>query len=141
MKCILVLLAFLATPVAFAGPGLWSQPDRDGHGLSISQASSGGHAVIWYRHRVDGSSAFLLAEPCQTFPCATILYEPSARWGGGDLDLGDPVGSLEIFPDGDQIRVIYDIRAWNVERCENISPGGALFRECAGSIRLTKLAD
>ena len=131
----------LAIP-AQAAPGLWHNPDRDGHGLSISQPTAGGHAVIWYLYRPDGTAAFLLAEPCREFPCASALFEPSAGYMGGNLDAGDPVGLLEIgTAQNNRLRVYFDLIPWTWPRCEGVSAGGFLWRECAGWITFHRLAE
>lgn len=138
MKYALFLLALVAGSV-FAAPGLWYEPDRDGHGISITQ-SEGGFAVIWYLYRDDGQPTFLIADPCPEFPCVSALYEPSARFMGGDLELGEPVGDIEIGT-GEPLVVRYDLREWRPETCLGISPGGVLFRECGGRLDLVRLAE
>ena len=138
MKILALVLVFLAVS-ASAGPGLWYEPGRDGHGLTISQPTSGGHAVIWYLYREDGSATFLIADSCPEFPCVTPLYEPSAHFMGGGLNLGDPVGDIEIGV-GDPLPVRFDLREWRPEECFGISPGGVLFRQCAGRIQFELLA-
>jgi len=138
------LAALLFIPaLAFAAPGHWYEPARDGHGLQINRDGGFGSAVTWYLYRPDGTTAFLIGgETCFEFPCVVELYEPTARYMGGDLDLGQPVGILEIGDvEGDTLPVRYDVRAWQTERCSNISAGGVLFRECAGRLDLKLLAE
>ena len=56
------LLLLGCAQTASAAPGLYHQPARDGHGLSISQPTEAGHSVIWYLYREDGSATFLIAD-------------------------------------------------------------------------------
>ena len=136
----LIGLLLLLPSVVFAAPGLWFEPAREGHGLSISAPTSGGHAVIWYLYREDGSAAFLLGGPCREFPCVTELFEPKARYMGGELDLGPPVGTLEIGEaKGDRMRVDFNLTAWTWPRCKGVSAMGYLWRECAGTITMHRL--
>ena len=134
--------------LAIADSGWWYDADAPGHGLTISQDSGHGHGVLWFLHRADGSSAFLIAgENCDGFPCAVTLHEPVAAWMGGatslpgaDLSLGDPVGSLELTPQPDgTLAAKFDLYYWR-EDCIGIGPGGAIFRGCVGTLSLTKLA-
>ena len=133
-------VALILIGSASAAPGLYHQPARDGHGLSISQPTEAGHSVIWYLYREDGTATFLIADPCPEFPCVTPLYEPTANFMGGNLSLGEPVGDIEIGT-GDPLPVRFDLRAWRPETCEDITPGGIIFRQCAGRIDFTRLAD
>ena len=130
--------SLLLASSAIAAPGLWHDPDRPGHGISISQPTEGGHAVLWYLPTRAGETAYLIADPCEAFPCVSALYAPTARWLGGGLELGDPVGEIEIGV-GDPLPVRYDLRAWDVESCAGISAGGVLWRECAGRLELERL--
>ena len=134
-----IAVLLLIPALAFGAPGLWFDPGRPGHGLTISQPTDGGHAVLWYLPRRDGSAAYLLGMPCRDFPCVTTLHEPTAAWLGGGLELGEPVGELEIGV-GDPLPLRYDLRDWSGEVCEGISPGGVLWRECAGRLELERLA-
>ena len=139
---LLGMISLLFAGTALAAPGLWHNPDRDGHGLSISQPTDGGHAVIWYKYRLDGTATFLLAEPCPEFPCASELFEPSANYLGGELDRGEQVGLIDIdIAEGDRLRVYFDLRAWTWPRCEGVSAYGVVWRECAGWITFHRLAD
>lgn len=147
MKLIITALALLAG-TAFSAPGHWYTPDRDGLGLQIDQNFHGfGHAVTWYLYREDGSGAFLVGgETCPYFPCVVELHEPTANYMGGGLELGPAIGILEIgIATEGVLQVDYDLRAWlaaqGSDRCENISVGGILFRECAGKIDLQLLTD
>lgn len=122
--------------------GLWYSPDRDGTGIWISPDMGAGHAVLWYLNRRDGSSAYLHAgENCTDFPCVVPLHEPTVSWLGGDVDLGEPIGSLEIQSSDTGLRVTYDIRGFDPDNCFGISPGGTLFRECAGTRNLVRLTN
>ena len=137
-----VLAGLCLVGSALAEPGLWHNPERDGHGISISQPGDGGHAVLWYKYRTDGTAAFLMAEPCPAFPCASPLFEPTARYLGGELDLGEPVGLIEIDAAAEnRMRVYFDLREWTWPRCEGVSAGGVVWRECAGWITFHRLAD
>jgi hypothetical protein len=112
--------------------------------LQIDQNLHGfGHQVTWYLYRLDGSSAFLVgSETCAEFPCVLEMVEPTAAWMGGALDLGETVGSLEIgVADEDGLTIQYDLRSWVPEYCTDISPGGVIFRKCAGWIDLILLTD
>ena len=137
-RLIALAVALLASS-AIAAPGLYHQPARDGHGLSISQPTEAGHSVIWYLYREDGTATFLVADPCPEFPCVTPLYEPTAHFMGSGLDLGDPVGDIEIGR-GDPLPVRFDLREWRPDECFGLSPGGVLWRECAGRLVLERLA-
>jgi len=142
--CAALTLLFLigcAQP-ASAAPGHWYQPERDGIGLQIDQDTGFGSAVTWYLYRPDGSTAFLVGGGnCEAFPCVLTLHEPTARYMGGNLDLGDPVGEIEIGVAGDTLPVRFDLSEWLPERCTDISPGGVLFRECAGKIDFELLTE
>ena len=145
MKSVIRIAAFAVALIligsASAAPGLYHQPARDGHGLSISQPTeAAGHSVIWYLYREDGTATFLIADPCESFPCVSALYEPTANFMGGNLSLNDPVGDIEIGV-GDPLPVRFDLREWRPEECYGISPGGVLFRQCGGRIDFTRLAD
>ena len=140
MYRLIALAGLVLAASAFAAPGLWYDPDRPGHGISISQVTEGGHAVIWYLPDQNGDAAYLIADPCETFPCVSALYSPTAGWLGGNADLGEPVGEIEVGV-GDPLPVRYDLRAWATDRCSDISAGGVLWRECAGRLELEKLAD
>lgn len=140
MRYCLIMLALFAGSV-FAAPGHWYEPNRSGHGLQIDEATSGGHAVIWYLYTPSGEPTFLAGEPCQSFPCVTVLYSPTARYMGGDPELGPPVGELEIgTAEGETLRIRYDVRSWVFPRCEGSTPGGVLLDECAGNKMLRLLA-
>ena len=137
-----LIAALLLTPtLALAGPGIWHQPDRDGHGIVISQPSEAGSAVLWFLYTRDGSATFLIGEPCPEFPCVTPLFQPSAGWLGGGLELGDEVGSVELSASGEQLRVVFDLRGLSPDECAGITPGGLLFRECVGTLTLERLTD
>lgn len=134
--------------IAMADSGWWYDADHPGHGITISQDSGHGHGVLWFLHRVDGSSAFLVAgENCEKFPCVVTLHEPTAAWMGGatsqpgaDFDLGDPVGSLELTPQEDgSLTAKFDLYYWRGD-CIGVSPGGAILRGCIGSLNLVRLA-
>ena len=139
MYRLIALAGLVLAASAFAAPGLWYAPDRPGHGISISQPTEGGYAVLWYLPTRSGVAAYLIADPCPDFPCVSALYSPAARWLGGGLNMGEPVGEIEIGV-GEPLPVRYDLRAWDVETCTGISPGGVLFRECAGRLELERLA-
>ena len=134
----LTLASLLLASSAFSAPGLWFDPDRPGHGISISQPTEGGHAVIWYLPTRAGETAYLIADPCADFPCVSALYSPVASWLGGDLDLGEPVGEIEIGV-GDPLPVRFDLRSFDPDRCSG-TPGGVIFLECAGRLELERLA-
>lgn len=133
----LLAVLILAPALALAGPGLWYEPSREGHGITISK-SDGGFGVIWWLYNRDRTATFLLAEPCPELPCATALFLPSANWLGGDLDMGDEIGSIEIQPQGDALRVVYDLTGLSPDECQG-SPGGLLFAECFGTITFERL--
>ena len=142
LRAAMLVLALILIGSASAAPGLYHQPARDGHGLSISQPTEAGHSVIWYLYREDGTATFLIADPCESFPCVSALYEPTANFMGGGLDLGEPVGDIEIGQyNGVTLPVRFDLREWRPEECFGISPGGVLFRQCGGRIDFTRLAD
>lgn len=148
LHAIASLVAALLLPIgcaqtASAAPGHWYEPERNGHGLQIDQNAHGfGHAVTWYLYREDGTTAFLIGgSNCDSFPCVLTLHEPTARYMGGNLDLGPAVGEIEIGVAGDTLPVRFDLRAWQPERCTDISPGGVIFRECAGKIDFTLLTE
>ena len=125
-----------------AAPGWYFEPARDGHGLMISSDTGFGHGVTWFLYREDGSAAFLAAgENCPAFPCVVPLHEPTANFMGGALDLGEPVGSIELHYTGGGFSAFYDLRAWRPDRCFGVSPGGIIFNRCAGRIDFTRLAD
>jgi len=134
MKSVILIAIFLAGS-AIGAPGHWYQPERNGHGLQINRDSGFGSAVTWYVYRPDGSTAFLVGDSnCEAFPCVLTLHEPTAQYMGGSLELGPEIGEIEIGVAGDTLPVRFDLRAWLPERCTDISPGGVLFRECAGKI-------
>ena len=141
MKLIMLALVFLSTSLS-AAPGLWFEPARDGHGLTISRDSGFGSAVIWYGYTPEGEAVFLIGgKNCTAFPCVIAMHQPSASWMGGQLDIGPPVGEMEIgIFDGAALPVRYDFRAWQPELCSDISPGGVIFRRCAGRIDFELLA-
>lgn len=139
----LLFLAGCAQP-ASAAPGHWYEPSKNGVGIQIDQNLHGfGHQVTWYLYREDGSTAFLSgAETCESFPCVIPLVEPTAYFMGGGLELGDPVGTLEIgVYDGDLLPVVYDLREWRPESCFDIGPGGLIFRQCVGRLSLQLLTE
>lgn len=149
MKHLIAALLLIFSTTALAGPGLWHDPEHPGHGITITQDSGFGHGVIWFLHRVDGSSAFLIAgENCEEFPCVTPLHEPTAAWMGGatsqpgvDFDLRDPVGSLELRQREDgRLTAKFDLYYWR-EDCIGLGPGGAIFRACVGTLTLELLAE
>lgn len=122
--------------------GLWYQPDRPGTGILITPDMGAGHGVIWYLHRRDGTSAFIVGgENCTSFPCVVTLKEPTANWLGGNLDLGEPVGNVDFSEWDGRLRVNFDLRELSPEICEGISIGGILLRECAGTKFFSRLAD
>lgn len=140
MKTLIALAAALLAVSAVAAPGMYHDPARDGYGLSIGTGATG-YPVYWYLYRPDGSSAMLVGgELCEAFPCVLALHEPTAQWMGGDPDLGPEVGEIEIGV-GNPLPVRYDLRVWQPERCIGISPGGTIFRECAGRLELHLLHD
>ena len=145
------VLLFAASAAAHAEvnpAGWWSDPEHDGAGLVISQDSGFGHGVLWFLHRVNGSSAFLIAgENCEEFPCVTTLHEPTAAWMGGatsqpgpEFDLGDPIGSLEMsFREDGSLAVKFNLYNWR-EDCRGLGAGGAIFRACVGNLNYKLLA-
>ena len=143
MKKLLLALLLLPT-LAFSQAGHWYDVDHPGHGIQINRDSGFGYAVTWYLYRMDGTTAFLSGETtCEEFPCVIPLVEPSAGFmGSQELELGDPVGMLELQlrPDGD-LDVTYDLISWLSEDCTGISPGGLIFRGCVGDFVMEKLAD
>ena len=139
MKLIMLALVFLSASLS-AAPGLWFEPARDGHGLSISQPTDGRHAVLWYLYTRDGAPTWVIAEPCPSFPCVTPLFAPTANWLGGGFELGDEIGSLEIRADGDNLRASFDLRGLSPEQCDT-GIGGLLLYECVGTITFVRLAD
>ncbi|TQE96894.1 MAG: hypothetical protein FKY71_16370 [Spiribacter salinus] len=143
LRATVCAVATLLFSTAFAAPGHWYEPGREGHGLQINRDSGFGHAVTWYLYREDGSTAFLIGgSNCESFPCVLTLHEPTARYMGGSLDLGPEVGEIEIGQyDGVTLPVRFDLRAWQPERCDDISPGGVLWRECAGKIDFELLTE
>ena len=151
MKKLLLALLLLPT-LAFSQAGHWYNADHPGHGIQINRDSGFGYAVTWYLYRKDGSTAFLAGEStCEQFPCVIALVEPSAGFmGSGELDLGEPVGVLELTPlatcqgtgcpEG-ALEVKYDLISWLSEDCLGQSPGGLIFQGCIGSFVMEKLAD
>ena len=136
-----IAVLLLIPALAFGAPGLWFDPARPGHGLSISQPTEGRHAVLWHLYTRDGAPTWVIAEPCSSFPCVTPLFAPTANWLGGGFELGDEIGSLELRPDGDNLRAVFDLRGLSPDECAGITPGGLLFRECVGTITFVRLAD
>ena len=140
-----LLLALLLVPIlAFSQAGHWYDVDHPGHGIQINRDSGFGYAVTWYLYRMDGTTAFLSGETtCEEFPCVIPLVEPSAGFmGSQELELGDPVGMLELQLrlDGD-LDVTYDLIDWLAEDCAGITSGGLIFRGCVGDFVMEKLAD
>lgn len=144
IRSIFAAVVLLVAGSVSAEPGWWYEPapNREGIGLFVTQDMGAGSAVIWYLYREDGSPTWLIGgENCLSFPCVVPLHEPAASWMGGGLDLGEPVGSLEIGAfDGEILPASFDLRGLAPERCSDISPGGVLFRECAGRLDLQLLA-
>jgi hypothetical protein len=111
-----------------------------------------GSGVIWFLHRTDGSSAFLIAaENCEEFPCVVPMHEVEAAWMGGafpgsgssfDFDFKDPVGSLEMrqLEDG-RIVTKFDLRGFRPADCFGIGGSGLILRGCIGTITMELLAD
>lgn len=142
--CAIILIAVVAlTGSAVAAPGTWYNPDRDGHGVQINRDSGFGHGVTWYLYRPDGTTSFLVAkEPCLGFPCVAELVEPTAGFMGGNLDLGETVGILEIgVAEGNALSVRYELSAWLLDQCDGLTPGGLIFRKCVGQIDMELLAE
>jgi len=126
--------------IALAEPGLYYDADNPGHGLTITQDTGEGHAVIWYLYREDGSSAFLTGlENCSEFPCVIPLVEPQAVTAFQFYDLGEPVGVLELTKTDGGFEAKYDLRPFL--NCIGQSSGGTIFRRCIGTINLSKLAE
>ena len=123
--------------------GHWYDADHIGHGIQIDRDGGFGHAITWYLYRKDKSSAFLTSgQTCEEFPCIVTLHEPSARFLDGDVELGDPVGSVELTPQEDgTLEADYDLRLFLGEECKNITPGGLIFRQCVGKFDMVKLSD
>ena len=159
MKYITTLLAAvfalgLSTGAAASSEtsGLWHDPEHPGHGVLITQDMGAGQAVIWFLHRTDGSSAFLIAsENCEEFPCVAPMHEVEAAWMGGafpgsgssfEFDFGDPVGTLEmnVLEDG-RIAAKFDLRGFRPADCFGIGGSGLILRGCIGTITLELLAD
>ena len=128
---------------ASAAPGHWYEPARSGYGIQIDQDTGFGSAVTFYLYRRDGSTAFLVGgENCESFPCVLTLHEPSADFMGGELELGPEIGEIELGEyDGAILPMRYDLRVWLGEFCQDISPGGVIFRQCAGQRDLQLLAE
>ena len=120
--------------------GLWHDPASDGHGISITQGSES-YAVIWYLYTRSGDATFVIAEPCEGFPCVSALFQPTASWLGGNLELNDPIGSIELSQKGDKLNAVFDLRGLDPASCFNVSPGGLLFNRCVGTINFTKLSE
>ena len=136
------ILAILFIPaLALANPaGLWYSPQRDGAGLWLTADTGEGHWVQWQVYRRDRSSAVLTGDRnCTEFPCVIALHEPSAPWLGGDVDLGEPVGSAEIHITDSGLRLVYDVRAWDLENCSG-TPGGIILAQCIGTVDMVLLA-
>jgi len=142
MRFLPFVVFLFSSTLAVAAPGLYHNPDRDGHGLLLTADTGFGNAVIWYLYRRDRSSAVLIgADNCTEYPCVTALHEPRGPWMGGDFDLGDPVGSVEItLLSENTIKVSYDLRAFDPEKCIGVTPGGVIFNECVGNQVLEVLA-
>lgn len=142
MKILGLVLSLLLPTTLLASPGLWHDPENDGHGVYISRDTGAGHAVIWYLYDDYGRPSWLISgENCQEFPCQVPLHSPSANWMGGDLDLNAPVGSLTLGPAGEKLAVEYEVIRWVPELCGNVSPGGLIFLGCVGKFELTLLAE
>jgi hypothetical protein len=149
---IAALVLLFASANVMAGPGLWHDPEHPGHGVLITQDMGAGHGVIWFLHRTDGSSAFLIAsENCEEFPCVVPMHEVEAAWMGGAFpgsgssfafDFQDPVGSLEMrqLEDG-RIATKFDLRAFRPADCFGIGGSGLILRGCIGTITMELLAD
>lgn len=151
MKTLLTVIMLLVSSTAFGQAGHWYNADHPGHGIQINRDSGFGYAVTWYLYRKDGSTSFLSGEEtCKEFPCIIPLVEPSAGFmGQGELELGEPVGTLELIPLASclsldcpdaSLEVIYDLIGW-IPECAGIGPGGLLLQKCIGSFEVTKLAD
>ena len=146
MKKLLFVTLLLIPAIAMASDdiaGHWHDADKPGHGIQIDRDGGFGHAITWYLYRKDKSSAFLTSgQTCEEFPCIVTLHEPSARFLDGDVELGDPVGSVELTPQEDgTLEADYDLRLFLGEECLNITPGGLLFRQCVGKFDMVKLSD
>ena len=142
MRIFALASLFLAGSV-LAAPGHWYEPAEPGYGVQINQDGGFGYAVTFYLYRTDGSTAFLIgAETCEEFPCVVALLEPTADFMGGNLDVGNALGELEIGVfDGEVLPIRFDLRVWLGEYCENISVGGIIFRQCAGQRNLRLLTE
>lgn len=143
MKTLLTVIMLLVSSTAFGQAGHWYNADHPGHGIQINRDSGFGYAVTWYLYRKDGTTAFLTGEStCEEFPCVIPLVEPSAGFmGEGELDLGEPVGILELTPteEGD-LDVTYELIDW-IPECFGIGSGGLIFQGCIGEFVMEKLAD
>jgi hypothetical protein len=152
MKNFIAGLVFLfAASSVVAGPGLWYDPEHPGHGILITQDMGAGSGVIWFLHRPDGASAFLIAaENCEEFPCVVPMHEPEAAWMGGafpgaagvEFDFKEPVGTLELrqLEDGG-LTAKFDLRFFRPEDCVGIGGSGLILRGCIGTVTLKLLAD
>lgn len=143
MKNLFLATLLLFPSLALGQSGHWFDASHPGHGIQINRDSGFGYAVTWYLYRKDGTTAFLTGETtCEEFPCVIALVEPSASFMGGNLELGDPVGTLELTLTGDgNLDAQYDLISWLKADCAGILVGGLLFRKCIGTIELEKLAD
>jgi len=136
------LCAAVLSVSAHASPaGLWYAPANDGAGLWVTEDMGAGHFVQWHLYRRDGSSAFVVSgEGCDKLPCIIPLHEPTAPFMGGTVDLGEPVGTLELRQTDTGLRAVYDLRAFDPDNCTGITPGGLLLNRCVGTIDLILLA-
>lgn len=144
MRNLFLATLLLVPSLVLAGPGHWYDASHPGHGIQINRDAGFGFAVTWYLYRKDGTTAFLTGEStCEEFPCAIALVEPTASFmGDPDLDLGDPVGSLDLVPlENGNLEIHFDLIDWLGVACVGQSPGGLIFNQCIGTIELEKLAD
>jgi len=146
MKYLAIILLFVSSCVFAEDPaGMWYDPEHPGHGLQISGDNGFGRSLVWYLHRADGSTGFVISgENCESFPCVVALYEPTSgflggKFGGPELELGEPVGMLELTPVEGGFEGEYDLIGFASDNCSGISPGGLIFRGCVGKVSFSRL--
>ena len=130
--------------------GQWHDPGL-GYGVLLDySAPIDQFGVTMLNYRLDGSGAVLSgAQNCRVgvSPCEIGLVEVSASFfgglfGGEGPEIGDIVGSMDLEPEGEGLRISWELIGWLNDQepgyCD-VPPGGLWFRGCIGSRVLEQL--